>query len=378
MRQDSEKTRWKTYLKGKRAMLLDPGKSMTSMPFIDHMMSITFFSYYLNEEYSVGGISGSAAIPIANPSSYGRPGGAGLISMMNLSGDSNESAADSVPSSSSYPSAPHQFTTKLDNITHQSQEKMMSHATIKLFDRSQEQKGPGSVQEGSIPMGYETYRAIPVNNTNVASYPHDPYPSPVLPHLSLHLQQQHHQIRTQRSIDHLSMVYGQSCPEPGYASSSIPGMKQMRFPMEASPLNVIFPHHLSNGRAQDYLPPSNHALSTASNAAELNGSLFQFRTTNPASADQIIEKQKKRKESHNAVERRRRDHINEMIQQLGALVEDANGSEAGRLNKGEILQRAVEKIRLLERTVRLQKNRLAAVDPSFQLDEASFTRERDH
>jgi len=256
---------------------------------------------------------------------------------------------------------------------------MMSHAALNLFDRSQEMKGVGTGPEAGLPMGYGSFRKTPINSNSVASFPHDPYPSPVLPHLSLHQQQQqHHQIRAQRSMDHYSIVYGQSCPESGYSSPSIAGMKQMRFPMENSPLNVILPHHLSSGRAQDYHSLSNHALAPASNATELSGALFQFRTTNPASADQIMEKQKKRKESHNAVERRRRDHINEMIQQLGSLVEDASGSEAGRLNKGEILQRAVEKIRHLERIVRLQKNRLAVVDPNFQLDEASFTREMDY
>jgi microphthalmia-associated transcription factor len=96
--------------------------------------------------------------------------------------------------------------------------------------------------------------------------------------------------------------------------------------------------------------------------------MFQFRTTHPTSSEQIVEKQKKRKESHNAVERRRRDHINEMIHQLGCLVEDGEG-EAGRMNKGEILQKAVERIHVLEKAVELQGARLALVDPTYKLPE---------
>lgn len=178
----------------------------------------------------------------------------------------------------------------------------------------------------------------------VGSMPHDPYPSPVM-----------HQMRPAQS-DHLSMVYGQSCPEATFQLQQqqqhmIPGMKTIHQP----PTNIFS----TQPSMADLSPPNS-----------LSGSIFQFRTSNPASAEQIVEKQKKRKESHNAVERRRRDHINEMIQQLGGLVEECEG-EAGRLNKGEILQRSVERIRILQRIVEAQRERLAQLDPGFVLPDLS-------
>lgn len=178
----------------------------------------------------------------------------------------------------------------------------------------------------------------------IGSLPHDPYPSPMnrtgstagiggVPPSMLHQ-------------DTLSMVYGQSCPEPAFPAH--PGRSQSQQPQQ-----LVYPHYGS---------PDMHSASPGA----LSNSLFQFRTAHPASTEQIIEKQKKRKESHNAVERRRRDHINEMIQQLGQMV-DQEGSESARLNKGEILQRAVERIRLLEQIVHHQTEHLGRVDPSFKL-----------
>lgn len=185
----------------------------------------------------------------------------------------------------------------------------------------------------------------------VGSLPHDPYSSPLI-----------HGMPPQAiSRDHLSMVYGQSCPESvGYAPH--PGMS----PLSGPPLPVLYTQ--PNG---SYINAAEVTRSPPPTATGLSASMFQFRTSHPTSSEQIVEKQKKRKESHNAVERRRRDHINEMIQQLGSLVEDGEG-EAGRMNKGEILQKAVERIRMLQMAVELQGTRLAQVDPNFKLPEIVF------
>ncbi|KAG4303852.1 hypothetical protein PORY_002740 [Pneumocystis oryctolagi] len=76
----------------------------------------------------------------------------------------------------------------------------------------------------------------------------------------------------------------------------------------------------------------------------------------------LLEKHKKRRESHNAVERRRRDNINEKIQELANLVSEnlfsnkigssvnaknVNCSDS-KLNKGEILRKSVDYIRNLQ------------------------------
>ncbi len=195
----------------------------------------------------------------------------------------------------------------------------------------------------------------------VGSLPHDPYPSPVVRNGTINLPAAMRATGLHHAPDNLSMLYGQSCPESSFQTQSIPGLKQMKFPvdMSTSPMNMLFPQFNS----RDVVTPTS---TNSHNAANLNNSMFQFRATNPASAEQIIEKQKKRKESHNAVERRRRDHINEMIHQLGLIVDDGDG-ESIRLNKGEILQRAVERIRFLEQVVQVQRDHLAIVDPTFEL-----------
>ncbi|KAG5519498.1 hypothetical protein PMAC_002126 [Pneumocystis sp. 'macacae'] len=79
----------------------------------------------------------------------------------------------------------------------------------------------------------------------------------------------------------------------------------------------------------------------------------------------LLEKHRKRRESHNAVERRRRDNINEKIQELATLVSESlfknkTGSNSDvknlnnsdfKLNKGEILRKSVDYIRSLRNCI---------------------------
>lgn len=82
-----------------------------------------------------------------------------------------------------------------------------------------------------------------------------------------------------------------------------------------------------------------------------------------------IDKIRKRRESHNAVERRRRDHINECIQRLNSLVpvSDDNGvvGDALRTNKGEILLRTVEYIQSLKSAYDQALAFILKVDPTW-------------
>ena len=59
---------------------------------------------------------------------------------------------------------------------------------------------------------------------------------------------------------------------------------------------------------------------------------------------QLFEKKRRRRESHNAVERRRRDNINERITELATLLPDRDATKA---NKGTILRKSVDHIRAL-------------------------------
>ena len=66
------------------------------------------------------------------------------------------------------------------------------------------------------------------------------------------------------------------------------------------------------------------------------------------SVEAINEKRRKRRESHNAVERRRRDHINEKIVELSSLLPEYAQDAANKPNKGTILKRSVEYIRHMQ------------------------------
>jgi len=65
----------------------------------------------------------------------------------------------------------------------------------------------------------------------------------------------------------------------------------------------------------------------------------------------LYEKRRRRRESHNAVERRRRDNINEKIQELATLLPDNMLDSNNRPNKGSILRKSVDYIRQLQQQV---------------------------
>ncbi|KAJ1771777.1 hypothetical protein LPJ74_002080 [Coemansia sp. RSA 1843] len=75
-------------------------------------------------------------------------------------------------------------------------------------------------------------------------------------------------------------------------------------------------------------------------------------------AVQVYEKRRRRRESHNAVERRRRDNINDRIQDLFTLLPDTMIDANAKPNKGMILKKSVEYIRQLQHMLQSQSNRL--------------------
>jgi hypothetical protein len=70
--------------------------------------------------------------------------------------------------------------------------------------------------------------------------------------------------------------------------------------------------------------------------------------TNCKSVEAINEKRRKRRESHNAVERRRRDHINEKISELSVLLPEFAQDSTNKPNKGVVLRRSVDYIRHMQ------------------------------
>jgi hypothetical protein len=71
----------------------------------------------------------------------------------------------------------------------------------------------------------------------------------------------------------------------------------------------------------------------------------------------LFEKRRRRRESHNAVERRRRDNINEKIQELSTLLPDLYVDSANKPNKGMILRKSVDYIRRLQSMYEQERNR---------------------
>ncbi|KAJ1825366.1 hypothetical protein LPJ56_002714 [Coemansia sp. RSA 2599] len=70
------------------------------------------------------------------------------------------------------------------------------------------------------------------------------------------------------------------------------------------------------------------------------------------------EKRRRRRESHNAVERRRRDNINDRIQELYTLLPEAMIDANTKPNKGIILKKSVEYIRHLQQALQSQGVRI--------------------
>lgn len=74
---------------------------------------------------------------------------------------------------------------------------------------------------------------------------------------------------------------------------------------------------------------------------------------------QLFDKKRRRRESHNAVERRRRDNINERIFELSTLLPER---DANKNNKGTILRKSVDHIRLLHEKVNQYQQRVQELE----------------
>lgn len=79
---------------------------------------------------------------------------------------------------------------------------------------------------------------------------------------------------------------------------------------------------------------------------------------------QIFEKKRRRRESHNAVERRRRDNINDRISELATLLPDR---DAIKTSKGTILQKSVDHIRLLHDKLNQHQHRIQELEQMLEM-----------
>lgn len=143
-------------------------------------------------------------------------------------------------------------------------------------------------------------------------------------------------------------LYGHSQPTDETFSPRSP-------PMEHAHLNVMV----------------NKGPIVAASPRSLNEGMFSFRANSLSTMEQQVEKQRKRKENHNLVERRRRDLINIMISRLALLVSAGSTGldqvAANKMNKGEVLESSVRRILLLNQMTTELAQQLLMLDPNNQI-----------
>lgn len=82
--------------------------------------------------------------------------------------------------------------------------------------------------------------------------------------------------------------------------------------------------------------------------------------------DKLIERKRKRRESHNVVERKRRDNINARIDELSTLLPH---QPSQKMNRGIILENSVNHIRALQQRVTEQQERIKELEAMLNKQE---------
>ncbi|KAI9010480.1 hypothetical protein CLU79DRAFT_839613 [Phycomyces nitens] len=126
-----------------------------------------------------------------------------------------------------------------------------------------------------------------------------------------------------------------------------------------------------------YYPQDEWAAVTAATEANFNvnkqSDSSVISPTSPGSFDDemqiqnmqhLFEKKRKRRESHNLVERRRRDNINDRISELATLLPDP---DAIKTNKGTILKKSVDHIKLLHDKLQLHQQRIQELESMLEM-----------
>ena len=115
--------------------------------------------------------------------------------------------------------------------------------------------------------------------------------------------------------------------------------------------------------------PSSIWLMPLENDEEIDGDLEQSLSKSECwgKLEEVDSRLKRRRESHNAVERKRRDHINEMIQKLNQLISDNSLEiEPSKSNKGEILSKTVEYIMKMQSNLSEAMNFIRTYHPHWK------------
>ncbi|KAH8548931.1 helix-loop-helix DNA-binding domain-containing protein [Umbelopsis sp. PMI_123] len=112
-----------------------------------------------------------------------------------------------------------------------------------------------------------------------------------------------------------------------------------------SEFSMDTPNLNTSWNAQDSYSVDCSIRDTTEDGSPINDALGDLEDSHRLAQD----KRKRRRESHNAVERRRREKINERIRVLGTLLPESCLDYHGKINKGIILKATVDYIRELQR-----------------------------
>ncbi|KAI8642170.1 Myc-type, basic helix-loop-helix domain-containing protein [Parasitella parasitica] len=143
-----------------------------------------------------------------------------------------------------------------------------------------------------------------------------------------------------------------------YDTTPTPGYKQMTNNNNSSNQKDMYYQTTANGAPAtnvDYNAKSNVSPSSIDHIDE---------ELQQRHMQQMFEKKRRRRESHNAVERRRRDNINERIFELSTLLPERDASKN---NKGTILRKSVDHIRLLHGKVNQYQQRVQELENMLEM-----------
>ncbi|KAL0074384.1 helix-loop-helix DNA-binding domain-containing transcription factor [Phycomyces blakesleeanus] len=130
---------------------------------------------------------------------------------------------------------------------------------------------------------------------------------------------------------------------------------------------------VNRSHALDGTSLGSHLKTTRETCAESYNSSSEPQTsyqTHDNPNDHLYEKRKRRRESHNAVERRRRDVINDQIYRLSTLLPD---KESNKTNKGAVLRRSVDYIHLMQDTLRQYQQRIHEMERILEIYQRTET-----
>lgn len=167
-------------------------------------------------------------------------------------------------------------------------------------------------------------------------------------------------------------------PMPSPITSGLAPLHSI-FPFPSTAPSTLFPcSHATENSFSPQSPPfsqspmavsalKSQSHNVSASPRSFSESMFSFRPGSLSSAEHQLEKQRRRKENHNAVERRRRDMMNILISRLALLVTSSptglDPPAANKLNKGEVLEASVQRMLLLNRVAADLAEQMRQLDP---------------